>query len=87
MSDNKNLKVLNITILDGDGSESGPFMEAVHKTNLNQEYFILISVKPFKFVTRQDFAQMMEIAMKGLKGELVPQNVSQPGPTKELHEE
>ncbi len=74
----KDAKVLNITILNGDGSEAGPFLEALNKAGVTKEYFVYVSVKPFKFATRQEFAQLMEYAMKGLKGEPIPPNVGQP---------
>ncbi len=66
----KNAKVLQITILDGDGSESGELMKAISDTGLNQSYFVFVTVKPFQFATRADFAAAIDHAMKGLRNEL-----------------
>ncbi len=66
-------KVLNITILDGDGSEAAPMLKNITDAGLNEEYFVFVSVKPFTYRDRKEFAEMMEVAIKKLRGEPVPQ--------------
>jgi hypothetical protein len=59
-------KVLFITILDGDGSESEPIMKAVKELELDKEYFIFLSNKPYGFESREEFEATMKVAMKAL---------------------
>ncbi len=74
MPDKSNQKILFITILDGDGSESEPIMKAVKELGLDQEYFIFLSNKPFGFRSRAEFEETMGIAMKALMPVKKPQN-------------
>jgi hypothetical protein len=65
--------VLFLTILDGEESESEPILEAIKKLGLDKEYFVFISNKPYGFMTREDFAETMRIAMKKLLGQSITQ--------------